>query len=270
MNEQKKPIKKIDIYNENFNNFFTEKLNQITPKQRSLIPNDLAFKIYKHGDKASSEHLTFQEKLWILSVAFSHSVTIMVHDKERGIGMRDFGKASQANEGKILNGELLEDMRIHSTFVMADKELMTASLYMNHVSCSNIYSLIKEIVENANHSVNKKFVKAKKDMNTILSFLTNYEATKRRIAMDYELTMPQWYALLYFSTGNDKLGVDFAKRDFKYAYASNAFTLQGDMKKLVNRGFLFRRGVKGTYKYYLTAAGVNLLNRIMDNIVLKF
>lgn len=267
---QKKPIKQIDLYNEQFNYYFTERLNNITPKELALLPKDLAFKIYKGGVEGSAERLSFQEMMWILSVVFTKNITIMVEDRENGVNMVDFGKANRASRGKIVNGELLEDMRIKASFVIADRELMAASLYMNHVSTSNIYSLIKTVIPNVNHSKNQKFVQARRDMNLILTMLTNYEATKRRIAMDYGLTMPMWYALLYFSTG-EKLGASFYSNDaFKYAYSSNRLTMHKDMKYMEDHGYLLRRGEKLKYRYTLTSAGLNLLSRIMDNIVLKF
>lgn len=264
----KEPVKKIDIYNEQFNYFFVNKLNSITPEQKNLIPKDLLFKIFRTGNEGSAEKLSFNEKMWILSVAFKHNITIMVDDAKNGIGMRDFGKASQANKGKIKNNELLEDMRINSSFVIADKELMAASLYMNHVSTSSIYSLIKEIIPNVNHKKNQQFTKAKKEINIILSFLINYESNKKRLAMDYGITVPKWYALIYFAIG-EKLGHDFYDKDFKYAYSANRWTLNRDMNELHDSGYLLRRGVKKQYKYSLTAAGVNLLNRIFDNILFK-
>ncbi len=269
MQVAKKPIKKIDIYNENFNHFFVEKLNKITPEQKALIPESLSFKIYRYGSEAGSEMLSFQEKMWILSTVFKHHVTIMVDDDERGICMKEFSKSQQALKGEIKNGPLLDSLRVHSSFIMADKELMASSLYMNHVCTTNIYSLVKELIENTSHKRDRAFVKAKKEINTILEFLSNYEATKRKIAIDYELTMPMWYALIYFSK-NEKLGVDFYDGDFKYAYASNKVTMHRDMKRLQDMGYLLRRGKKLQYRYSLTGAGINLLDRIMNNIILKF
>lgn len=269
VSDVKKQVKQIDLYNPQFDHYFIDKLNNITPEERALLPERLSFKIYKFGIEGSSERLTFQEKMWILSVVFKQSVTIMVEDRKNGIGMREYGKARAANRGKINNGELLDEMQVHSAFVIGDRELMAASLYMDHVCCSNIFSLVKEIIKNTGHKKNQQFIKSKKDVNEILKFLTNYEAKKRRIALDYGMTMPKWYALLYFSTG-EKLGADFYNRDFQYAYASNRITLHRDMKWLQENGYLMRRGEKLKYRYSVTGAGLNLLNRIMDNIILKY
>lgn len=264
-----KAIKAIDIYNEQFDYFFIEKLNKITPEQMALIPDSLQFKIQRYGSRATGEWLSFQEKMWILSVVFKLNVTIMVDDAENSINMRDFGKATKAERAKVNNSELLGDMQIKSAFVIADRDMMNSSLYMNHVCNTKIYSLIKDVIENVNHKKQQKYIKAKKDLEIILSLLTNYEATKTRIATEYKLTIPMWYALLYFSSG-EKLGAHFYKKDFKYAYTSSTFSLHKDMKILYDRGLLTRRGGVKYHKYSLSAAGVNLLQRIMDNVVFNF
>lgn len=268
MQVEKLPIKSVDIYNENFDHFFIRKLNSMTDEQRNKLPKELSYKIFRNGFEGSAERLKFQEKMYILSVAFGHKVTIMVDDEKEGVNMREFSKAQKASIGKVKNGELLEDMRVHAGFVIADKELMAASLYMNHASCSNIYSLVKELIPNTNHKVNQKFLKAKKEINTILNFLINYEANKKLLAMNYNLTMPKWYALLYFSVG-EKLALDFYDKDYKYAYSSDRRALHRAMVALSNEGFLVRRGEKKKYRYAITASGLNLLNRIFDNILFK-
>lgn len=266
---QKKSIKQIDIYNENFNHFFVEKMNKITPEQSALIPKDLSFKIFRSGALANLDRLSFQEKMWILSVVFKHNITIVIDKADNALNMREFGRAADAQRGKLRNIELLETMRAHSAFVVSDKELMMSLLYMNQASCSNIYTLVKELIANANHKRNLSFVKNKKNIQTILAFLINYESNKKRIAMDYGLSMPKWYALLYFSYA-ENLGAEFYNNAFKYAYASSRLTLHKEMKQLQDQGYLVRRGIKRAYKYSVTSAGINLLNRIFDNIILKF
>jgi predicted transcriptional regulator len=263
-----KSIRNADIYNENFNHYFTEKLNGLTPEQKDKLPNELLYKIFKRGNEASAEALNFNEKTWILSVVFERNVTILIDDDE-GLDTKDFVTAIKAQRGKKTNGELLEDLRVHSAFALGNKELMTSMMYIAHVSCSSVYQLVKQNVPNADHARNKKFMEAKTAFNKTLGMLKHYEANTRRITMNYGLTMPEWYALINFAIA-EGYAKDFYNRDFKYSYNSNTRNLHKGLKSIALKGYISAKKVGIKDRYTITAKGMELLGRIFSNILLNF
>jgi hypothetical protein len=264
-----KSISKAELYNENFNHYFTEKLISMTPEHKLLLPNDLDFKIFKMGPAASAEKLNLNEKLWILEVVFGLDVVISVFDPENGLTAKDFEKATKAQKGKVSNGELLETLKIKSGFFLGGRELMASLLYMAHVSTTGIYALVKRTIKSANHKKNERFVEEKKAFNKTLQFLKHYEANKWRIASDYGLNMSEWFCLVNFAI-KEGFAIDFYNRDFIYAYNSNKIALHKAINTVHRRGYLIKRksGKKDTY--YISAKGMDMLNRIFDNILLKF
>lgn len=265
----KNKIKTIDIYNENFNHFFVERLNMLQPEDRRKIPNELMIKIFRRGNEASAERLNFNEKLWILTVALQHKVTITI-DSPDGISIKEFKGAVQAQKGEIMNSQLLDAMRVNSAFILGDTELVKALMYMAHVSTSPIYKLIqKEYIANASHKKDDNYKIQKDRLQNVLKLLINYEANKKRISSDYRIDPCQWLALLYFSTG-EKLGTDFYNEAMRYATNSSRPNLHKGMKRMHDDGYLDRRGGKNDYRYSLTAKGINIFNRILESIIMKF
>lgn len=263
-----KKIRSTEIYNENFNHYFTEQLNSMTPEQKLRLPNDLSFKIYTRGNEASAEKLNFNEKVWILSVVFEKEWTLTVHDKDAGLDMENFITSIKVQRGAKLNGELLEGLRVKSFFALGGKEVMASLLYMAQVSCTGIYQLVKKHIPNADHAKNKKFVDQRTEFLKVLTFIKNYEAKKNRIAENYSLTMPEWYCLVYFSI-NEGFAKDFYNHEFTYAYNSNRRTLHSGMLNLYKRGLLTKRQSGKSDKYTTSAKGLDLLDRIFNNILLK-
>lgn len=264
-----KKISAADLYNENFNYYFTMKLNAITADQRALLPQELSYKIFKRGTEASAGLLNMNEKMWILSLVFKQNITIIVDDPADGLDVKEGMASLKAQRGKMGNGKLLEYLQIKSAFVLGDKELMSSVLYMAHVCCSSIYQLAKKhIPNNIDHARNRKFMNDRKAFLTTLDFLKNYEATKRRISSDYGLTMPEWYALIYFAT-KEGFASDFYDKDFKYSYNSNRRNLHVGMKRIADLGYLQKRHINRKDKYTITAKGVDILGRIFNNILLK-
>lgn len=269
MSFEAKKVRIAEIYNENFNHFFTEKLNSITIEQKQKIPNDLAFKIYSRGNEASARKLNFNEKMWLLEVVFGLNVTITVEDPINGLETKDYNAARKAQRGSLTNGELLDVLKIKSVFVIGGKQLMESILYMSHVTTTGIYQLVKKYIPNAGHEKNMKFEDQRKAFANTLRFLKHYEANKRRIASDYGLSMPEWYALIYFAIG-ESFAVDFYKKDFLYSYNSSSINLHKAITRLYNNGYLLRKQIAKKHKYTVSSKGIDTLNRIFDNILLKF
>jgi hypothetical protein len=264
-----KSLKNAQLYNENFEHFFTEKLLTLTPEQRLSLPKELSFKLFKYGNEGSAEKLTFNEKFYMLQTVFQCDFVITVMDAENGLSIADYTDALKAQKGKMLNGELLSKLRLKSGFALGGKELMQSITYISHVCCTSIYQLVKKHVPAANHKKNQDFVTEKLAFNKTLEFLRNYEGNKKLIAMNYGLSTPEWYALVYFST-NEAFAVDFYNRDYIYSYNSNKANLFKGVQRMHQQGYLIKRKAGNKDKYTISAKGMDLLNRIFNNILLKF
>lgn len=263
-----KRIASVDIYNENFNHFFTEKLNAMTDEQRIVLPQELSFKIFKYGNIASAGLLNFNEKMWMLSNVFNCQLTIVVEDADNGMDIKDYVASQKVQRGTKNNGDLLEAMKTHAAFALGNKELMNSLMYMAHVCCSNVYQLVKKYTPNADHPKNTKFIDGKMAFTKTLQFLKNYEANKRRITETYGITMPEWYALMYFAIG-EGFAKDFYKKDFVYSYNSSMINLHKGMLRMYSMGYLIKRKVGIKDKYSISSKGMDLLDKIFNNLLLK-
>lgn len=264
-----KTIAKAKLYNDNFNHYVTEMINAMTPEQKLLLPMDLNYKIFRKGKGFSAELLTFNEIMWMLQVVFKKNITITVEDEEKGLELKDYTTALKAQRGSITNGELLEKLQIKTAFVLGGKELMSSLLYMSHVDCTGIYNLIKKHAQNANHKENQRFVRDREAFNKTIRFMANYEAIKRRITTDYNLTMPEWYVLLYFAT-KEGFARDFYDREFVYAYNSSSRNLHTALVRIHNIGYLVKRKKGNKDLYSISAKGMEYMNRIFNNLLLNF
>lgn len=263
-----KKIAAADVYSENFNHYFTEKLNSLTEEQKHRLPNDIIFKVFKYGTAATAEQLNFVEKMWMLETVFNCSINIIVEDIEAGLDIAHFKDALKAQRGRIENTQLLDELKIRAAFFLGGKELMASILYLENLCNSGIYRLSKSHIPNADHKKNKKYIRQKDDFNQTLSFLCNYEATKKRITMLYDLNIPELYALLYFGSG-EKYGGDFTRGDFSHAYNSNQTELFKGMTRMHRLGYILQRKTGLKHKYVISSKGLDLLNRIFSNILNK-
>ena len=263
-----KTLRNLDIYVPEFDYQLLCKIDNMTPEQKEQLPTELAFKIFKLGT-ASVEKLTFTEKMYILSVCFKQDIIIVTQDSETGIGPKDFRDAVSAQRGKIKNGELLKNMQIPTLFVQGDKELMRALLYMNHIQCSEIFNIIRSANPRNKSKRELKFEGYQRALTNLIRMLTHYEGTKKNVIVNFNLSVPKLYALMYFFDG-EKRGKDFYTVAFKHAYTSNRSDLGGALAELYQSGHLSRRGNRNTMRYAITSKGIELLTRILNKLIYNY
>lgn len=258
-------VEKYDFYSENFENYFRERMDTISPTQKNLLPNDLKTKIFANKDKLS-KLLSFKEKVYILSVCFDAGVKIYVYDHDKEFREKEYDSIDKTQSKKMTNTELLHEDRIKAGFVMADFNLHQVMNYMNRVYTTAIYTLLHKIDVFKRTRQEKKINMGKDVVAGVTDLILKYEQYKKDVMMEHNITPQRLYALLYFSTG-EKLGKDFFERDFKSAFNSNARRLQGTVKTMVDEGYLNRRGKNTHYRYMLTSKGQLLLNNITSKVI---
>lgn len=263
-----KTLRNLDIYVPNFDDMLLRRLNSSTPEQRELIPAELKFKIFKKKD-ASVDQMNFTEKMYLLSVCFKQSIIISTLDEDAGISAKEFKNAIETQKGNINNRELLNNMQIPALFVQSDKELMRAWQYMNYVQCSEIYELIKAAHPREASKRETKYKTYQRNLAGVLRTIFNYESQKKDVIINFGLTAPKLYALLYFYDG-EKKGADFYKVAFKHAYNSNRGDLSQAMAALHTDGYLIGRGARTNRRYAITSKGIELLTRVMNKLIYNY
>lgn len=263
-----KTLRNLDIYVPNFDNMLLQRLNTMNPDQRELMPAELKFKIFKKKE-ASIETMNFVEKMYLLSVCFKQSIIISTMDEEAGISAKDFKSAIEAQKGNLNNSELLNNMQIPALFVQSDKELMRAWQYMNHVQCSDIYNLVKGAHPREISKRETKYKTYQRNLNGVLKTIYNYESNKKNVIINFGLSVPKLYTLLYFYDG-EKKGSDFYKVAFKHAYTSNRGDLSEAMAAMYLDGYLNRRGARTNMRYSITSKGIELLTRVMNKLIYNY
>lgn len=263
-----KTIRNLDIYVPNFDDMLLERLERATPEQLELMPSTLRFKVFKKG-KASIDFMNFNEKLYILSVCFKQSIIIATLDENHGVSGKDFNKALAAQKGKVNNKELLENMQIPALFVQCDKELMRAWQYISYVQCSEIYTLIKGAHPREKSKREIKYLAYQRALAGVMKTICNYEGQKKSIIIQFKMSVPELYALLYFYDG-EKSGKDFYTVAFRHAYTSNRGDLGGALMKLYTEGYLDRRGTLKQLKYSITSTGIERVTRVMNKLIYNY
>lgn len=258
---------KVGFYNDYFNHYVTGLLNTMTTEEKRKLPDDILSKVFRNGKEGSAEGLLLFEIFYLLEIAFNKSVILLVQDNEAGMTFADLKQVKQARKGKVNNSEVFECVKDKGMFVLGGKNLMEDMVYLNNMYTTGIYQLIKTNIPNTDHAKNKKFVEAREAFQKTLAFLKNYEANKGKVAKIYGLTMPEWYALMYFS--EERYAYDFYNKDFTYAYNSSRINLFKGMQRIFKLGYLIQKKVGKKDKYILSAKGMDLLNKIFDNILLK-
>ena len=263
-----KNLRNLDIYVPNFDHHLNMMLDKITPEQKEAMPSELAFKVFKNG-VGVVDKLNFTEKMFMLSTCFKQTIIIMTEAEDSGVGVKEFRDAVKAQQGKIKNGELLDELKIPTVYIQADKELMRSLLYINHVQCSEIYNLIRAAHPKEFSKKEMKFREFQRALSGLFNTLMTYEGNKKKVIMQYNLDVPRLYALLYFY-GGEQYGKDFYNVAFRHAYTSNRGDLSGALSILHRDGYLSRRGARSHLKYSITSKGIELLTKVINKLIYNY
>lgn len=263
-----KTLRNLDIYAPNFDYMLLQKINNMTPDQRELIPPELKFKIFKKKE-ASVDNMNFTEKMYLLSVCFKQTVIIATMDEDANISAKEFKNVIEAQKGNLKNVDILEAMHVKGLFVQSDKELMRAWQYMNHLQGTDIYDLIKGAHPREASKRELKFKNYQRNIAGVVRAFANYESKKKDVLINFQISVPKLYALLYFYDG-EKKGSDFYNIAFKHAYTSNRGDLSSALAELYQNGYLDRRGARKNMRYSITSRGIEFLIRILNKLIYNY
>jgi hypothetical protein len=88
-----------DIGSENFDYYFFNQLQNISPKAKDELPRDISFKLFRGGGKVNatnSSKLNVVSKIFILWKCLKKKWWLFVEDEENGMSTEEFIKLREA------------------------------------------------------------------------------------------------------------------------------------------------------------------------------
>lgn len=253
----------IDIWSENFDAWLADVLNKLSVEQRTRIPGLLFSKMHKKG-RLEVQFLTFLEKLFVTSVVLNKPWTLSISADTGGINQETF---SMLEKKGFNNYDILQKQQLETFFVMADTVLMKSMGYLSHVLNSDIFNLVKNYRLQGAYK-NKRHDEVTGSYQEMLQFLITYEGNKKLLAQKFRISIPQWYALLFFSQGERNV-IDFYESSFRFAASGSKHQLRVSLYALEKQGLVEKRKTTKT-KYWLTTKGQQYVNEILSTVFLNY
>ena len=258
--------------NESFDKLLAHMLSEMTDDQKSKLPPDLVYKIFKSKDP-NVNLLSDAQKDYILNTSFNKKIVKFILDEEKGLSIEQFFALKDVwrkKKGKEINASVLaEQLCFEGEFVLADKDLYDAVSYAALVCYSPVFKVIvnRRPVSKRAKQPNREFFTM---VHNFMNMLVHYESYKRRFIMEFGLEgMSEWYCLIYFYTG-EKKGSSIYLENFKYGYSTGEQKLKAAMTRLKNLGFLSARGSKKNNFVSTTPSGRMLVDKILTKYILNY
>ncbi len=261
---------KFDIQSENFDIFFLSTIEKMTEAQRSLLPKDLQYKIFKSSGKLDLKNtntLNFLSKAYVLWKAMGVEFTIVARGKkEEGADPEEFLKFTKLITDRENCQNEIGTLLTNAVFVLGNKDLADTVSFLNSKSTSPAY----KVMTKAKNTPSSKVSAYKNQVEYLCRFIVNYEGIKKRIVMEKGLTMPEWYVLMCLYGGGETHSSTLHKEILRYAYNSSNTQIISAFSMLENKGMLVKIGPKSTMKLKITHLGTDLVNQIMEKYIIPF
>jgi hypothetical protein len=153
----------------------------------------------------------------------------------------------------------------NGTFVTGSKELGEYLDYMNYLSSSPIYRYL-----NGYRNFKKtNTAECKEQVDFIVRMMRFYESNKTRWMEEKNLTLPEYYVLLYLYDKEFVKGTEIYKNTFRRANSSSPYSIRAAWTTLSNRGLIIKSGSKKGLKLRISPMGIELINYILNNYVIN-
>jgi hypothetical protein len=239
---------------QNFDFYFSNEAEKITPESKAFLPMDVAFRMRPSG----LGKLSFFDKLFILWKCLRKHWYLVIRDDEKGIGVKEFVELSnKRNKDSIKKTETLKS---HGELVLANKELADTLTAMNNLSMGAAYNYVAK-VKNVQPTKTDKFVD---EMAYIARFMIFWEGNKRKMTNETSLNMPEILVLLYlYSAGTDVVGSVMYRETFKQTYQSSPRRIKQAFGSLQTRGYITKTGENSGATLRISALGRDTIARIL-------
>lgn len=258
-----------DIQHENFELYFGRSVEHLAPYQKEKLPKETTFKLFRRGgvfSARSTNKLSFLEKIFVLWKALNRRIYIIVEDHENGLDTEAFLKLREDEKKKRVGNEQANEMIVSSTFVLASKELCQTLSYLNEISVSPIYNYLQRF----KNTPKSKIADYKHQMNQVMRFFSNYEATKKKMVMESGLNMPEFLVLIYIYNGEITQSSHIYKEVYRYCFQSSKTRIKQAFGSLQVKGYIEKIGVGRYAQIRITVLGTSKINEVTDKYFKNF
>ncbi|MEK6883046.1 MAG: hypothetical protein AABY22_25705 [Nanoarchaeota archaeon] len=236
----------------------------MTLEQKQSLPYDLVRKLNK------PHQLNFFEKAYIYSVAYKKEGYFLMPpldgDEER-LTLNDFIKLKKEELETIENAEYLLD---NIGFVLSTADLIETSAKAHLLSVS---PASKYVIKSRNQPKRLRNDQEahKEHVKYITDLLSNYDGMKLRLISDNDISITQWYILMYMYDQKEKPLKPILEK-FKFAVGGSQRAFYNSFPKLVHKGLLEKTNKakrKGAL-YKITIKGMNFYNETLAKYITNF
>lgn len=256
------------LISEGFDNYFDNLMSNASESQREAMPDDIFFKFKKgkDGRYLQAGKTTFFEKLAILWKVFKKDIYIFIRDDENGITGDDFRQWEREEIARNYNEKNARDLLVRSEFVLGAHDICNGMHYRRMLGASGMFKYLTSYRGKPVTSTSE----ARNGVRELCKMLIHYEGSKKKMAKEVNLTVPEWYILLHFSDGVEKKGSHvYSGLYFNAFNASQAQMLNG-LKRLTQVGYLQKFGSTALSTYRITPLGTDLLYKVISKYILNY
>jgi len=255
----------LDMGCENFDLYFDRHMGAISQEEKSRLPHDITFKLFRGGggwNSQSTSRLGFLAKVFVLVKALRKRFFIVVEDGENGIGIEQFIDMQKDREYSV---HAAEELRLQGGFILGGKELMDCFQYLNSLSTSPAYNFL---LRSKNVPPNKSD-EASKEMAYIVRFISFWESNKKNMVASAGLSIPEVYVLLCLFDGKEALGADIYNNRFKRAYQSSPGKIKAAFGTLQSKKYIAKYGERRGAKLQITPLGREILRQLLHKYAIN-
>ncbi len=236
---------KCDFRVENFDRFFEYKVKNSTTEQRERLPFSIGQRLFRKDGTLTTSRLNFLQQLYILSQGIDSEIFLLVKNKDTGLGVVEFEKFQKNIKQRKYTQDESDDYFGKGIMVLAGKDVIDWMSHINGVSLSAPYNFALRMA----NTRDQKMPAHEKELVYFAKMISTYEGNKKRIIKDRQLSMPEWYILLYLCDGKERSATNVYEEVYAGALNASRAPILASFKKLVMRGYIqiFGKGKATTY-----------------------
>lgn len=254
---------KFDFQAENFRRFFDYKAAQMTPAQKENLPTELLARIFRRDGKVTTKYLSFLQQLYVLSQAKLSNVFVFIEDVDNGIGMEEFMKFKKKQNGRKFDFEQSEQYLAKGVMTLINKDVAEYITHLNSISLSGAMNYSLKLKGTPKSKVPDR----EAEFTYFTSLLATYEGNKKKMVRRDQLSIPEWYVLLYLADGEEKSGALIYQHKFADAYNSSRIQILNAFKKLTGLGLISKFGKTKKATYKITYLGKSKVSDIIKKYI---
>lgn len=257
---------KFDLENDNFNQYTVQALKVVTESQLNELPPDLRYKVYRNGldpNPNNTSKLGFLAKLFLLWRTLRKRWFIVIEDEANGMTPEQFLEYRNITKPGDVSMRDAEDLSNSGAFVLANKELADTFAGINFVSTSNAYNYATK-VKNMKSGKTSSYGK---EMTYLMKVITNYEANRKKMLLDFGLNMSEWLVLVSLYHGEEMNCAPLYKKIFKHSFNSSSTNIKLAFGTLQQKNLIKKYGTNRDALMQITPLGKLKVNEMASKFI---